>query len=125
MVSLVRGMRLPGGVDVILVYDFMSVVYDMSPAAARAEWRALCARTNLAAYRGTRYMTYEVVLNAEDAEDTAPAMTAEGLQRLQEMLGLDVAERFRVQRALVFERCIPHAERAARRDAERAARRAI
>jgi hypothetical protein len=109
MVSLVRGMRLPGGVDVILVHDFMSVVYDMSPAMARAEWRALCARTNLA-----RYMTYEVALNAEDAEDRTPAMTAEGLQRLQEMLGLDVADRFRVQRALVFERCIPHAERARR-----------
>ena len=108
MVSLVRGMRLAGGVEVILVHDFMAVVYDMSPAMARAEWRALCARTNLA------HMTYEVALNAEDAEDRTPAMTAEGLQRLQEMLGLDVAERFRVQRALVFERCIPHAERARR-----------
>ena len=104
MVSLVRGTRLVGGVDVILVYDFISVVYDISPAAARAEWRALCART-------TDYIYYEVALNAGDAE---PAMTAQGLQRLQAMLGLEVAERFRVQRALVFERCIPYAERVRR-----------
>jgi hypothetical protein len=114
MVSLVRGMRLAGGVDLILVHDFISVVYDISPAEARAEWRALCARTNLAAYRG-RYMTYEVALNPGDAEDTAPAMTAQGLQRLQVLLRLQVAERFRQNRALVFERCIPYAERESRR----------
>jgi hypothetical protein len=117
MVLLVRGMRFAGGVDVILVHDFISVVYNISPAEARAEWRALCARTNLAAYRGTRYMTYEVALNPGDSEDTASAMTAQGLQRLQEVLGLEVAERFRQNRALVFERCIPYAERQARRAA--------
>jgi hypothetical protein len=91
MVSLVRGTRLVGGVDVILVHDFISVVYDM---------------------RTTDYTYYEVALNAGDAE---PVMTAQGLQRLQHFLGLEVAERFRVQRALVFERCVPYAERVAQR----------
>jgi hypothetical protein len=42
-------------------------------------------------------------------------MTAQGLQRLQEVLGLEVAERFRQNRALVFDRCKPYAERQARR----------
>jgi len=120
MVSLVRGTRTSGGLEVILVYDFMSVVYDKSAAEARQMWRALRARTNDAAYRGPGYMYYEVAVNgAADVEGTAPAMTAQGLQRLQEVLGLEVAERFRVQRALVFERCVPYAERVAEREMRR------
>ena len=120
MVSLVRGTRTSGGVEVILVYDFMIVVYDKSSAEARQMWRALRARTNDAAYRGPGYMYYEVAVNgAGDVEGTAPAMTAQGLQRLQEVLGLEVAERFRVQRALVFERCVPYAERVAEREMRR------
>ena len=119
MVSLVRGTRTSGGVEVILVHDFISVVYGISAAEARAEWRALRARTH---GTGPGYLFYEVALNGTDGADgadgdaeTTPAMTAQGLQRLQQLLGLEVAERFRVQRALVFERCVPYAEWAARR----------
>jgi hypothetical protein len=121
MVSLVRGTRTSGGAEVILVYDFIEAVYEKSAAEARQIWRALRARTNDAAYRGPGYMYYEVALNrAGDVEGTVPAMTAQGLQRLQEVLGLEVAERFRVQRALVFERCVPYAGRIAEREARRA-----
>ena len=113
MVSLVRGTRTSGGVEVILVHDFISVVYGISAAEARAEWRALRARTH---GTGPGYLFYEVALNGADGDaETTPAMTAQGLQRLQQLLGLEVAERFRVQRALVFERCVPYAELAARR----------
>jgi hypothetical protein len=49
MVSLVLGTRTSGGVDVILVHDFIEAVYDKNETEARAEWRALRARTNDAA----------------------------------------------------------------------------
>jgi hypothetical protein len=49
MVSLVRGTRTSQGAEVILVYDFMIVVYDKSSAEARQMWRALRARTRAAA----------------------------------------------------------------------------
>ena len=115
MVSLVRGTRTSQGAEVILVYDFIGVVYDKSEAEARQMWGDLIEKMRDGTYRGIGFLHYEVTLPDMTVEARAPAMTAQGLQRLQEVLGLEVAERFRVQRALVFERLIPYAELQARR----------
>ena len=106
MVSLVRGTQTSGGVEVILVHDFICAVYDKSEAEARQMWRELIEKVRDAAYRGLGFLFYEVTLVDSTVEARAPAMTAQGLQRLQEVLGLEVAERFRRNNALVFERCI-------------------
>ena len=115
MVSLVRGTRTSQGAEVILVTDFICAVYDKDEAEERHMWREVLERMADATYRGVGFLFYEVTLPDSTVEARAPAMTAQGLLRLQEVLGLEVAERFRVQRALVFERLIPYAELQARR----------
>lgn len=112
MVSLVRGTRTSQGDEVILVYDFICVVYDKNEAEARQMWRDLIEKMRDGTYRGPGFLFYEITLADSTVEARAPAMTAHGLQRLQEVLGFAVAERFRRNTAIVLERCIPYAERA-------------
>jgi hypothetical protein len=94
MVSIVRGTRTPQGAEVILVYDFIRVVYDKSEAEARQMWRDLIENMRDGTYRGLGFLFYEVTLPDMTVEVWALAMTAQGLQRLQVVLGLEVAERF-------------------------------
>ena len=79
MVSLVRGTRTSQGAEVILVYDFISVVYEKSEAEARQMWRDLIEKMRDGTYRGLGFLHYEVTLPDMTVEARAPAMTAQGL----------------------------------------------
>ena len=76
MVSIVRGTRTSQDAEVILVHDFIGVVYDKNEVETRQMWSDLLEQMPDETYRGTAFLFYEVTLVDNTVESRAQAMTA-------------------------------------------------